>query len=81
MPDITFMLEVPESVSKERLRTRGGLSDRYELMGPEVMARIALGFREIASAEPERCTVIDGTQKPEIVAGQMFEAVKARLPK
>ncbi|GLR66260.1 thymidylate kinase [Acidocella aquatica] len=78
MPDITFMLEVPESVSKSRLNSRGAASDRYEQMGAEVMARIAQGFRAIAAAEPARCVVVDGTEPVEVVVGRMREVIRER---
>ncbi len=77
-PDITFMMEVPEIISKARLKARGKADDRYERMGAEVMARIALGFRAIAAAEPGRCVMINGNQKIEAVVAQMREAIKTR---
>jgi dTMP kinase len=80
-PDLTFMLEVPVAVAETRRRARGGAADRYEQMGPEIMARIAQGFQEIAAAEPERCVVIDGTLPAEAVVAAMLASVQARLPK
>ncbi|WP_291421924.1 dTMP kinase [Acidocella sp.] len=77
-PDITFMLEVPEFVSKLRLNLRGEASDRYERMDAEVMARIAQGFRAIAAAEPARCVVLDGTAPPAEVAARMRGIIQAR---
>lgn len=77
-PDLTFMLQVPENISKSRLALRGAASDRYEEMGGEVMARIAQGFAAIAAAEPERCARIDATQTPEAVVDEMRRIVRAR---
>ncbi len=77
-PDITFMLEVPEATSKARLASRGGLSDRYEQMGSDTMARIAHGFRAIAASEPDRCVMIDSTKPVPAVAGEMREAIRQR---
>jgi dTMP kinase len=79
IPDVTFMLEVPEFVAKERLAARGGAVDRYELMRSEMMARIAHGFRAIATAEPERCVVVDASGDADGVAGAIFSVVRDRL--
>ncbi len=79
IPDITLMLEVPEFVAKGRLVGRGGSADRYELMGSETMARIAHGFRAIATAEPERCVLIDASGDADGVAGAILAVVRARL--
>jgi len=77
-PDITFMMEVPENISKSRLKSRGAASDRYERMNSETMARIALGFRAIAASEPGRCVMMDGSQPVEAIISQMRTAIKAR---
>lgn len=77
-PDVTFMLEVPEFVSKTRLAARGAASDRYEEMGRDVMARIAHGFRAIAASEPGRCALIDGTQPVKAVADEMRKVIRER---
>jgi dTMP kinase len=77
-PDVTFMLEVPESVSKTRLAARGAASDRYEEMGRDVMARIAHGFRAIATSEPGRCAIIDGTRPVKTVVDEMRKVIRER---
>lgn len=77
-PDITFMLEVPEDVSRARLAARNLPSDRYERLGGEVMARIAAGFRAIAAAEPGRCVVLDSTGSTAALVAQLRHIVTAR---
>jgi dTMP kinase len=78
-PDLTFILDVPESVAKERLAGRGGAVDRYEMMGSDVMGRIAAGFRAIAAAEPERCVVVDASGDADGVAGAIMAVVRGRM--
>ncbi len=79
IPDITFILEVTEFTAKERLTGRGSTVDRYELMGAEMMARIAHGFRAIATAEPERCVLVDASGDTDRVAGAIWDVVRGRL--
>jgi dTMP kinase len=78
VPDITFILEIPEFISKTRLAARGAASDRYEDMGRDVMLRIAQGFRAIAASEPGRCALIDGTQPVDAVVAEMRRLVRER---
>ncbi|MDE8344768.1 MAG: dTMP kinase [Acidocella sp.] len=78
IPDITFMLNVPEVVSRARLVARNRPTDRYERMDGETMARIAAGFTAIAAAEPARCVVLDGTARTEAMVAQMRGIITAR---
>jgi dTMP kinase len=78
-PDLTFILELPDSIAKTRLTQRGGNADRYERMDPAIMARIAQGFREIAAAEPQRCLHIDASGDIDAVFSSVLNAVRSRL--
>jgi dTMP kinase len=79
IPDLTFMMEVSETVAKKRLSGRGQAADRYELMGADFMARIAGGFRAIAAAEPERCVVIDADGEADTVFSAIVQKLADRL--
>ena len=79
MPDLTFVLEVSEFTAKQRLASRGNVADRYELMGAEVMARIAAGFQAIAVAAPERCVLVDANAEADAVFGLVAALVAKRL--
>ncbi len=57
-PDRTFVLDVSEAVGAARLAGRPGGLDRYERLPPSFHVRVRAGFREIASAEPDRCVLI-----------------------
>jgi dTMP kinase len=78
IPDITFILEASESVANSRRTARGGGIDRYEVMGADMMARIAAGFRAIAAAEPLRCAVIDADQPIDFVVQEMRRNIRER---
>ncbi len=79
IPDLSLILEVSENVAKERLAVRGSKADRYDLMGPDMRARIAHGFLSIAAAEPERCVIIDAAQDAEAVTQNILAVLRARL--
>jgi dTMP kinase len=77
-PDITFMLELPTTTALARLAARGGPSDRYERMGPDLMARVAHGFRAIAASEPGRCVMVNADLPPVAVVDVMRQALRER---
>jgi dTMP kinase len=61
VPDLTLVLDVGEVVAADRMRRRGGDADRYERLDGAFHARVRRGFREIATAEPERCVRVDAS--------------------
>jgi dTMP kinase len=77
-PDLTFIMEVSEDTANNRRAARGGASDRYEEMGAEFMARVAHGFRAIATSEPGRCVLIDAEPPVETVVTAMRQVIRDR---
>ncbi len=63
----------------EKRVARGLLSDRYESRDLSFHRKLREGFLKIAAAEPVRCVIIDGQQRPDEVADLVWEAVKLRL--
>ncbi len=78
IPDVTLMLEVPEATAKQRLAKRGDTADRYDLLGPDFMARIADGFRDIAANAPARCVTIDASGDADNVFAAILTALTVR---
>ena len=78
-PDLTVILDVSETVARERLRARGGNADRYERLGAEFHARVREGFRAIAAVEPDRCVVVEASGGVDDVHGAVMWAVRKRL--
>lgn len=78
-PDLTLILDLPVEAGLARAAARTGGEDRFERKGLEFHKRLREGFLAIAKAEPERCTVIDATPEPEIVAQEILKVVSARL--
>ncbi len=79
VPDVTIVLDVPETVAAIRLRQRGSASDRYEVLGADFHARVRAGFRQIAAAEPDRCVVVDASGDVDAVQAAVVAAVTSRL--
>lgn len=77
LPDMVIYIDVPTDVLNERLAKRD--LDRFEREGPEFFARIAQGFTELRTGDPDRWIVIDGTMPKDDVEAAIRTAVLDRL--
>ena len=78
-PTLTMILDVPAAEGLARANVRADGEDRYERMDPGFHERLRAGFLEIASADPERCVVIDASAEIEAVRAAIWAAVEKRL--
>jgi dTMP kinase len=75
VPDLTIVLDVPEAVATERMRRRGGDTDRYERLDAAFHTRVRQGFRDIAAADPKRCVLLDASGAIQTVHTAIMTAV------
>jgi len=80
-PDLTFVLDVPVEVARERSEKRrgDGAPDRFEAEGVEFHDKLRQAFLALAADEPERCVVIDTTVPRMDVAKRIWDTVQMRL--
>jgi|ERR1043166_4719453 dTMP kinase len=80
-PDLTLLLQVPVTVSQERLRSRQAtlpfIRDRIEEADREFFERVAKGYQAIAAAEPKRIHLIDGSGTVEEIQSAIWRTVAA----
>ena len=79
LPDLVIYIDVPTDVLNARLAKRD--LDRFEREGADFFARIAEGFRELRSSDPERWIIIDGTVPKDDVEAAIRTQVNDRLNK
>ena len=84
IPDVTVMLDLPAADGLARAGDRGAKTealgvDNYEARPLAFHEKLRDGFLVIATAEPERCVVIDALDPPDSVAAQVWAAIEARL--
>lgn len=81
-PDLTFILDLPPETGLARARQRRGHghADRFEGEDLSFHVQLRKKFLEIASAEPERCQVIDATRPKDEVAATIWSACVKRWP-
>ena len=80
-PDLTIILDVPVEVGLKRAAARrgNGAADRFESEDVKFHQALRDAYREIASAEPERCVVIDANADVNTVAGKVWTALRDRF--
>ena len=79
VPDVTVVLDVSEAVAIARQIARGADADRYERLDALFHARANQGFRDIASAAPERCVLIAADGSEVAVHAAIMQALRLRL--
>jgi dTMP kinase len=78
-PDIVILLDIPLDVGAERRIERGAEEDHYELAGAELQRRVVGGYRDLAAADPDRWTIVDGTGDVDDVAARVWEVIEPHL--
>jgi len=78
-PDLTFLLDIPAELSRERLRARGVAADRLERESLEFHDRVRRGYLQLAERFG-RIVVLDGTRRPgDLVAEAMAVIERHRI--
>jgi dTMP kinase len=82
-PDVTLLLDVPVTLSHDRVRERADKQhvqiDRLEEERMEFHERVRMGYRALALAAPTRIHMIDGSQSAEMVLDQAWALVDSQL--
>jgi dTMP kinase len=80
-PDLTIILDVPVDVGMQRAVARrgAGTPDRFEAEDVKFHEGLREAYRQIATAEPQRCVLIDADADAGIVAARVWTAVRDRF--
>jgi dTMP kinase len=83
-PDLTLLLDIPQAISEQRQRSRRAtqtaVRDRFEEADRTFFERVALGYRAIVQAEPQRVKAVDATGSVEDIAAEIWKRVEPALP-
>ena len=77
VPDLTIWLDVPLSLARERVCSRGE-SDRIESEKAQFHQRVALGFEALCRECPERIVRFDATMMPDELESTLEVLLKSR---
>jgi len=79
IPNLTILLDLDETVARERLADANKRYDRLEAEKSDFHARVRAGFLELAAAEPDRFLVLAATDPVESISAAIRERVSALL--
>jgi dTMP kinase len=80
-PDLTIILDVPVEIGLQRAAARrgAGTADRFESEDIKFHQDLRDAYRQIAAEDPDRCVLIDATPDPDVVAAQVWTALRDHL--
>jgi len=82
-PDCTFIFDISESVSRNRLEAMNKGKDRLEQNGLDFYRKIRNGYHQLASEEPKRIILLNGeksvSEVSELVYSQIREMVSKKV--
>ncbi|HKU09446.1 MAG TPA: dTMP kinase [Bradyrhizobium sp.] len=80
-PDLTIILDVPVEIGLKRAAARRGTGapDRFESEDIKFHQDLRDAYRQIAAEDPDRCVLIDATPTPDVVAAQVWTALRDHL--
>jgi len=80
-PDLTIILDVPVEIGLKRAGARrgAGTPDRFESEDVRFHQELRDAYRQIAAEDPDRCVLIDATPSPDVVAAQVWTALRDHL--
>ena len=77
--DLTLIFDMDPDIAAARAGDRGGAEDRFERKGLEFQRMLRTAYLDIATAEPDRCQVIDADGTAETVAARVWAEVQPRI--
>lgn len=78
-PDLVLVLDVPVDVGLARIRKRGDAPDRFEGDRRDFLERVRQTYLQRAAAHPDRFAVVDASQDPAAVRGEVESIIERRL--
>ncbi len=78
-PDLTLILDLPVEDGLARARGRGAHENRFEGFDLEFHHKLRAAFLAIARRAPDRCRVIDASRSEEVVAADIWSAVRKQF--
>lgn len=79
VPEITFVLDVDASTAELRMR-KPRRADRMEQEPAEFYDRVRKAYRDLATREPNRIVLIDGSRDKDVIEHEIWQIVSARFP-
>src|SRR5437870_4074983 len=79
VPDITFVLDVDAATAELRMQ-KPRKADRMEQQPAEFYERVRKAYRELATREPRRIVLIDGSRDPDTIDNEIWKTLSSAFP-
>jgi dTMP kinase len=79
VPDVTFVLDVDVATAQLRMRREPRKADRMEQQPVEFYERVREGYRELATYEPKRVVLIDGSGDVDEIEKEIWKTLCSRF--
>jgi dTMP kinase len=79
IPDVTFVLDVDAATAETRMQHQPRKADRMEQQPAEFYERVREGYRELATRQPKRIVMIDGSSDVEEIGKQIWKTICSRF--
>jgi dTMP kinase len=79
VPDITFVLDVDGATAESRMQREPRKADRMEQQPAEFYERVREGYRELATHEPKRIVLINGSRDPNQIEKEIWRTLCSRF--
>ncbi len=79
MPDLTLVIDIPVDEIARRKDRAGMAFDRMESSGRTFYERVRHGYRDLASMEPRRFVIVDGTGSIDTIEQDVWRHLSCRL--
>jgi len=80
VPDITFVLDVDATTAELRMQKKPRKADRMEQEPAEFYERVCRGYRDLATREPNRIVLIDGSPNADEIENEIWNVLCFRFP-
>ncbi len=82
-PDMTILLDLPvrDGLARKQAQDEGAMAEwnRFEAEDVAFHERVRAGYLELAMADPGRWTILDAAKPPDVLAEDVWTAVRERL--
>jgi dTMP kinase len=81
-PDLTLLIDIDPETSLARAEARnlrGNRTDRMEQQAADFYEKVRDAYLALAASEPDRFRIIDGRAGVDVVHGEIWKVVKARV--
>ena len=82
LPDVTILLDLENSIGRERMAARNvkdAVVDRMEQEPEAFYEAVRRGYLELASQELDRFIIVDASQKPETITQEIISKLNKKL--